>query len=224
MWKIVPPNYNPRSTFFTCGYVLKPDVIILESDASVDEATKLMTAKNSRSVLVSNRGEVIGIVSKTDILFRVISQNRSPDKVRLREIMTCPVLAVRPNSTVAEALSVMDKHKVRQVFVHAYAVLGMVTRDDIYQLIETISISSQETAMSGTPVCIIDSKSISYIKDSSKAKFLCPHVNLLSIQKKVCQSIWIEFTKVELEFLKVTYDRCSNSNNHRIALLVFYYN
>ena len=180
-----------------------------------------MTAKNSRSVLVSNRGEVIGIVSKTDILFRVISQNRSPDKVRLREIMTCPVLAVRPNSTVAEALSVMDKHKVRQVFVHAYAaVLGMVTRDDIYQLIETISISSQETAMSGTPVCIIDSKSISYIKDSSKAKFLCPYsVNLLSIQKKVCQSIWIEFTKVELEFLKVTYDRCSNSNNHRIAFI-----
>jgi hypothetical protein len=29
--------------------------------------------------------------------------------------------------------------------------------------------------MSGTPVCIIDSKSISYIKDSSKAKFLCPY-------------------------------------------------
>jgi hypothetical protein len=70
----------------------------------------------------------------------------------------------------------MDKHKVRQVFVHAYAaVLGMVTRDDIYQLIETISISSQETAISGTPVCIIDSKSISYIKDSSKAKFSCPY-------------------------------------------------
>jgi CBS domain-containing protein len=170
------PTTIPGLLSSPVGIVLKPDVIILESDASVDEATKLMTAKNSRSVLVSNRGEVIGIVSKTDILFRVISQNRAPDKVRLREIMTCPVLAVRPNSTVAEALSVMDKHKVRQVFVHAYAaVLGMVTRDDIYQLIETISISSQETAMSGTPVCIIDSKSISYIKDSSKAKFLCPY-------------------------------------------------
>ena len=81
-----------------------------------------------------------------------------------------------PIVPVAEALSVMDKHKVRQVFVHAYAaVLGMVTRDDIYQLIETISISSQETAISGTPVCIIDSKSISYIKDNSKANFLCPY-------------------------------------------------
>lgn len=170
------PSTLPSLLSSPVGIVLKPDVIILESSANVSEAIKLMTDKNSRSVLVSNRGEIIGVVSKTDILFRVISQNRSPDKVKLREIMTCPVLAVRPNSTVSEALSVMDKHKVRQVFVHAYAaVLGMVTRDDIYQLIETISVSSQETAMSGTPVCIIDSKSISYIKDNTKARFLCPY-------------------------------------------------
>lgn len=170
------PSTLPTLLSSPVGIVLKPDVIILESSANVGEAIKLMTDKNSRSVLVSNRGEIIGVVSKTDILFRVISQNRSPDKVKLREIMTCPVLAVRPNSTVSEALSVMDKHKVRQVFVHAYAaVLGMVTRDDIYQLIETISVSSQETAMSGTPVCIIDSKSISYIKDNTKARFLCPY-------------------------------------------------
>lgn len=170
------PTTLPSLLSSPVGILLKPDVIILESSANVGEAIKLMTDKNSRSVLVSNRGEIIGVVSKTDILFRVISQNRSPDKVKLREVMTCPVLAVRPNSTVSEALSVMDKHKVRQVFVHAYAaVLGMVTRDDIYQLIETISVSSQETAMSGTPVCIIDSKSISYIKDNTKARFLCPY-------------------------------------------------
>jgi CBS domain-containing protein len=170
------PTTLPSLLSSPVGIVLKPDVIILESSATVGEAIKLMTDKNSRSVLVSNRGEIIGVVSKTDILFRVISQNRSPVKVKLREIMTCPVLAVRPNSTVSEALSVMDKHKVRQVFVHAYAaVLGLVTRDDIYQLIETISVSSQETAMSGTPVCIIDSKSISYIKDNTKARFLCPY-------------------------------------------------
>jgi predicted transcriptional regulator len=170
------PTTLPSLLSSPVGIVLKPDVIILESSATVGEAIKLMTDKNSRSILVSNRGEIIGVVSKTDILFRVISQNRSPDKVKLREIMTCPVLAVRPNSTISEALSVMDKHKIRQVFVHAYAaVLGLVTRDDIYQLIETISVSSQETAMSGTPVCIIDSKSISYIKDNTKARFLCPY-------------------------------------------------
>src|SRR5919198_1262381 len=158
------------------GVVLMPDVVILESDATVDEATKLMKEKNSRSVLVSIRGEVVGIVSKTDILFKVISQNRNTSKVRLREIMTCPVLAVGPTTTIKEALSVMDKHNVRQVMVHAYAaVIGMVTRDGIFQIMETISYTSDDTAIEGTPVCIIDSKTIAYIKDDSKIKLKCPY-------------------------------------------------
>jgi CBS domain-containing protein len=38
------------------GVVLKPDVLILESDANVDDATELMKKKNSRSVLVSRLG------------------------------------------------------------------------------------------------------------------------------------------------------------------------
>jgi CBS-domain-containing membrane protein len=153
-----------------------PDVLILESDATVDEATKRMEEKNSRSVLASRLGEVVGIVSKTDILFKVISQNRNTSKVRLREIMTSPVLAVGPSTTVKEALSIMDKHNVRQVMVHAYAaVIGMVTRDNIFQKMEMISTSSEDTMVQGTPVCLIDSKTIAYIKDDSKIKLKCPY-------------------------------------------------
>jgi CBS domain-containing protein len=158
------------------GLVLRPDIIILESDSSVEQATGLMKEKNSRSVFASNRGEVVGIVSKTDILFKVLSQNRNPAKVKLREIMTCPVLAIAPNTSIREALAVMDKHNVRQVMVHAYAAaLGIVTRDDIYQKIEKLSIVSEDAVMSGTPVCLIDPKTVAYVKDDSKINFKCPY-------------------------------------------------
>lgn len=170
------PNTMTSLLSSRVGLLMKPDVVILESDASVDEATKMMKEKNSRSVLVSKRGEVIGIVSKTDILFKVISQNGNPSKVKLREIMTCPVLAVGPGSTIKEALSVMDKHGIRQVMVHAYAaVLGVVTREDIYQSMETLSMTSEDTAISGTPACIINTKAIAYMKDLSKFSIVCPY-------------------------------------------------
>jgi CBS domain-containing protein len=90
------PTTVPALLSSPVGVVLKLDVIILESDATVDEATKLMKEKNSRSVLVSNKGEVVGIVSKTDILFKVSSQNRNPTKVRIREIMTSPCTCCWP--------------------------------------------------------------------------------------------------------------------------------
>jgi signal-transduction protein with cAMP-binding, CBS, and nucleotidyltransferase domain len=158
------------------GYVLNTDIIIVEGDKSAEEASKLMKDRNARCVLASHKGEVVGIVSKTDILFKVLSQDRNPAKVKLREIMTSPVLAMDPNTTIKEALSIMDKHLVRQVMIHAYsAVLGMVTREGIYQKLETISISSEDTALQGTPVCLIDTRSIAYVKDASLANLRCPY-------------------------------------------------
>jgi signal-transduction protein with cAMP-binding, CBS, and nucleotidyltransferase domain len=158
------------------GFVLNTDIIIVESDKSAEEASKLMKERNARCVLASHKGEVVGIVSKTDILFKVLSQDRNPAKVKLREIMTSPVLAIDPKTTVKEALSIMDKHLVRQVMVHAYsAVLGMVTRERIYQKLETISLSSEDTALQGTPVCLIDTKSIAYMKDPNLANLKCPY-------------------------------------------------
>jgi signal-transduction protein with cAMP-binding, CBS, and nucleotidyltransferase domain len=95
-------------------------------------------------------------VSKTDILFNVMSEGRNPGKVRLRQIMTSPVLAVDPHNTVQETLSIMDKHVIRQLIISSHsAVLGMVSRDDIFEKIHMATLSMTHTAIKSTPVCII---------------------------------------------------------------------
>lgn len=171
----MPDNINSLLSS-PIGTVLSTDLIILEGDKSTKEAYEAMEKKNARCVLASHNGEVVGIVSKTDILFKVLAQDKNPAKIKLREIMTSPVLAVEPNTTVKEALSVMDKRHVRQVMVHAFsAVLGMVTREAIYQKLESISVSSEDAILQGTPMCIIDTKSITYVKDASKSTFRCPY-------------------------------------------------
>ena len=156
--------------------ILNTNVIILESDSLVNEAITLMKERNVRSVLVSHDGEVIGIVSKTDILFKVMSLGRNPAKVKLREIMNSPVLALDPKATVQEALSIMDKHVIRQIIVSSNAaVLGTVARDDIFEKIQMATISTADTAIRGTPVCIINPKAIVYMKDTGTAKLICPY-------------------------------------------------
>lgn len=158
------------------GQIMRSDVAILEVDKSAEEALQAMQEKNARNVLVSVKGEVVGIVSKTDVLYKVMSQGRNPNKVKVREIMTSPVLAVGPQTTIKDALAIMDKNKVRQVMVHAYAaVLGMVNKEDVLERIKEISLAVEEEALSGTPACIIDTKSITYTRDTSKAKYQCPY-------------------------------------------------
>jgi CBS domain-containing protein len=157
-------------------HFINTNVVILEGDKFTDQALNLMKERDVRSILVSHVGEVIGIVSKTDILFKVMSQGRNPGKVRLREIMTSPVLAVDPHNTVQETLSIMDKHVIRQVILSAHsAVLGMVSRDDIFEKIHMATVSTAHTAIKGTPVCIINPKAIVYMKDVNAAKLTCPY-------------------------------------------------
>ena len=157
-------------------HFLNTNVAIMESDKYTDEALTLIKERGVRSVLVSHLGEVVGIVSKTDILFKVMSQGRNPSKAKLREIMTSPVLAVEPQSTVQETLSIMDKHVIRQVIVSSHsAVLGMVSRDDIFERIHMTTLSTAHTAIKGTPVCIINPKAIVYMRDISGAKLVCPY-------------------------------------------------
>jgi signal-transduction protein with cAMP-binding, CBS, and nucleotidyltransferase domain len=157
-------------------HFINTNTIIMESDKYADEALRIIKEKSIRSVLVSHLGEVVGIVSKTDILFKVISQGRNPNKVRLREIMTSPVIAVGPHNTVQETLSIMDKHVIRQVIVSSHsAVLGMVYRDDIFEKIHMTTLSTAHTAIKGTPVCIINPKAIVYMRDMTSAKLVCPY-------------------------------------------------
>jgi CBS domain-containing protein len=157
-------------------HFINTNVVILESDKFTDQALNVMKDRDVRSVLVSHVGEVVGIVSKTDILFKVMSQGRNPGKVRLREIMTSPVLAVNPHNTVQETLSIMDKHIIRQVIISSHSsVLGMVSRDDIFEKIHMATVSTAHTAIKGTPVCIINPKAIVYMRDPSTASLMCPY-------------------------------------------------
>jgi predicted transcriptional regulator len=121
------------------GIVMNSDIILLESDDYARRAAELMKERNQNSVLVSNNGEVVGIVSETDILDKV-ARAKDMDKVRLREIMSSPVIAVAPSTTVKEALEVMKARHVKQVMVHAYsAAIGVVSIKEVYEMMGKVS-------------------------------------------------------------------------------------
>src|SRR6185436_2907161 len=125
------------------GNLMNNDAIILEADRNLDEAIKKMKERNQRSVLASHLGEVVGMVSKTDILYKVTSEGKNPFKNKLREIMTSPVLAVNPQNTIKDALTIMNKRNVRQLMVHAYsAVLGINSVDHITRKMAEIALTS----------------------------------------------------------------------------------
>ena len=156
--------------------IMDLDVIILDGNNSVADAVSKMKEKNSRSVLVTHTGEIIGIVSKTDILFKVMGRGKDPTKAKLREIMSSPVLIIPPSSTVGEALSIMDKNTVRQLVVSVgNSIRGMITRDSIFEQVHKASLTQATTALSGAPACVINPRAIALIKDLKEGQIACPY-------------------------------------------------
>jgi CBS domain-containing protein len=156
--------------------IMDLDVVVLDGNNSVSDAVEKMKEKNSRSVLVTHTGEIIGIVSKTDILFKVMGRGKDSTKAKLREIMSSPVLTIPPSSTVGEALSIMDKNTVRQLVVSfGNSIMGMITRDSIFEQVHKASISQATTALSGAPACVINPRAIALIKDLKEGQIACPY-------------------------------------------------
>ena len=154
--------------------IVDKNIVMLQADSLAEQAVKAMKDKGVRCVLVLHNNEAIGIVTKTDILFKVIAQGKSLSKVRVREIMSSPVITLPASSSIEQALRVMEKHDIRQVLVgSSYSIVGMVSREELLDILHKVS-ENTKAAIEGSPVCIINPKALAMLKDADKL-IKCPY-------------------------------------------------
>lgn len=102
------------------------------SSTRVSEAAKLMDQKLVGSLLVEENGRVIGIMTERDILRKIVAKGKLADKVRVKEIMSSPVLTIDADEDILEASKVMDGEKIRRLVVTERGVIvGKVTANSI---------------------------------------------------------------------------------------------
>jgi CBS domain-containing protein len=160
----------------TIDKIMETDALIMEGDKTVLDAINKMQEKNAKVVLISHQGEAVGLVSKSDILFKVAVKNLPLNKVKLREIMSSPVYSLPPHSTLQEALNYMDKYDIKQIIVSTGStILGILKRASIYENVQKASMSTVDALTEGAPMCIINPNAVKYVKDLSTAKAVCPY-------------------------------------------------
>lgn len=108
------------------------DVFEIDADASVFEAVQRMVEMNVGSLLVTDGGEVVGIVTERDYLRRVALEGRTDRETEVREIMSSPLIVVTPETTVDECMALMTDRRIRHVpVVDSGGVVGMVSIGDL---------------------------------------------------------------------------------------------
>lgn len=111
--------------------VMKP-VQVINGESSIRDAASLMTKQKIGSLIVLDGKRFSGIITERDILTRVTANNKLPERVMIKNVMTPKMITIDSEALIDDAVYLMLKHKIKRLPVTAeQKVVGMITSTDI---------------------------------------------------------------------------------------------
>ena len=113
--------------------IMTREVVTIRGSATVAEAVALMKDRGLRALIVEPRyeGDPYGIVSETDIVYKVAAHGHDPKQMRVYEIMTKPCIVVNPELGVEYVARLFANTRIRRAPVIKDRLLGIISISDI---------------------------------------------------------------------------------------------
>ena len=114
------------------------EVASISPEASVYDAIALMAEKGIGALLVTSHGKLVGILSERDYARKVVLKGRHTRDTSVSEIMSNPVLTVRPDETIEECMKIVTENRIRHLPVmEDDRIVGIVSIGDLVKWIVT---------------------------------------------------------------------------------------
>ena len=129
-----PDEMEPREDLLPLKVrdVMVREVITVDENSTVKEAVDTMNEFQIGSLIVLEKGKAKGIVTERDFLRRVIAGAKDVMGVKMKEIMTTPLVVVEPDTDLEEAVRLMFKKRIKKLaVVEMNKLVGIVTLTDI---------------------------------------------------------------------------------------------
>jgi CBS domain-containing protein len=112
--------------------VMLPDPLTIDAKTSIGAAAALMRTQNVEDILVTENGQLCGLLTDSDIVVFAIAAGRHPDTVYAGECCNPELTALEPGDSTERAAALMRDYDVdRLPVVDRGRVVGMVSIADV---------------------------------------------------------------------------------------------
>lgn len=99
---------------------------------SVFDAVRLMAEKNIGALLVLEEQKIVGIVTERDYARKIALLGRASKATPVRDIMSFPVMYVRPDQSNEECMALMTNNRLRHLpVVDQGKLIGLLSIGDL---------------------------------------------------------------------------------------------
>jgi CBS domain-containing protein len=113
--------------------VMTKDVATIRASATVAEAVTLMNTRGWSSLIVDRRNDqdAYGIITETDIVYKVLAEGKDPHQVRVYEVMTKPCITVNPDLSIIYVARLFADNDLAKAPVIQGGLLGIISITDL---------------------------------------------------------------------------------------------
>ena len=106
--------------------------ITVERDTPAQTAARIMRDRGIGSLFVTNGKEIVGILTDTDMVRRVVAAGADTHKTTVEQIMSAPILTIEENKTELDANDLMAQTHIRHLGVtQGGKLVGMISVRDL---------------------------------------------------------------------------------------------
>jgi signal-transduction protein with cAMP-binding, CBS, and nucleotidyltransferase domain len=124
----------------TVAQIMRKDPKRIPYTMSVRDAAKKMRDERIGSLLVEKNGDLVGIITDTDVVHRAVAGGADLNKMTVQDIMTSPIATIEAIRTVQDAHDMMGDLGVRHLGVTEQGKLvGLISVRDLLVFYKRVS-------------------------------------------------------------------------------------
>lgn len=115
--------------------IMNKAVIVMDINSDIPSIAKEMASRDVGSVIITENGKAMGIITERDMVKGIITEDRKPSEVSASGILSTPLITVAPTTNVIKASEIMLRAKIKRLPVlDNGTIVGIISNTDILML------------------------------------------------------------------------------------------